>query len=221
VNQDRFKQRYIISTDEWCDGCPIFFYCGNEGDIFMFANNTGFMWENAKQFNAMVLFPEHRYYGQSIPYGKLNRNLSDIGYLTTEQALADFAEFLQHIKDTVPGAQKSPVVVFGGSYGGMLAAWFRIKYPHMSVGALAGSAPILQFPGIDEYHGKYFCQYSIEYYQEFTNAINTTISLPMILKNIRKNVRKLFATLGLRSDEWPKPVKDFNGCQILLYYANN
>ena len=73
VNQDRYKQRYIISDDEWCDGCPIFFYAGNEGDIFMFANNTGFMWENAKQFRAMVLFAEHRYYGQSLPYGKLNR----------------------------------------------------------------------------------------------------------------------------------------------------
>lgn len=39
----------------------------------MFANNTGFMWENAKQFKAMVLFAEHRYYGESIPYGKLTR----------------------------------------------------------------------------------------------------------------------------------------------------
>ncbi len=70
ANEDRFKQRYIISLDHWCDDCPIFFYAGNEGDIFMFANNTGFMWENAQAFNAMVIFVEHRYYGESMPYGK-------------------------------------------------------------------------------------------------------------------------------------------------------
>jgi lysosomal Pro-X carboxypeptidase len=27
----------------------------------------------------------------------------------------------------------------------VLASWFRLKYPHVAVGALASSAPILQF----------------------------------------------------------------------------
>ncbi|KAH9366519.1 hypothetical protein HPB48_010327 [Haemaphysalis longicornis] len=56
------------------------------------------------------------------------------GYLTTEQALADFARLIEHIKATAPGAEKSTVVTFGGGYGGMLAAWMRLRYPHLVKG---------------------------------------------------------------------------------------
>lgn len=32
--------------------------------------------------------------------------------------------------------------------GIVLAAWMRLKYPHIAIGALASSAPILQFEDI-------------------------------------------------------------------------
>ena len=44
--------------------------------------------------------------------------------------MADYAELITDLKKS-KGAEKSAVIVFGGSYGGMLAAWFRIKYPHI------------------------------------------------------------------------------------------
>ncbi|CAG2195723.1 PRCP [Mytilus edulis] len=147
-NNDEFQQRYLVygGFRPTQDGGPVFFYTGNEGDITWFCNNTGFMWELAKELKAMVIFGEHRYYGQSLPYGKESfKDPTKLQYLTSEQALADFAVFIDYLRsDWYPG-QKVPVIAFGGSYGGMLSAWFRMKYPHSIQGALAASAPIWQF----------------------------------------------------------------------------
>ncbi|KAI3462651.1 hypothetical protein Pfo_019314 [Paulownia fortunei] len=148
-----FRQRYLINTEHWGGPDklgPIFFYCGNEGDIEWFAANTGFVWELAPRFRAMIIFPEHRYYGESMPYGSWEeayKNATTLAHLTSEQALADFAVLITELKRNL-SAQACPVLLFGGSYGGMLAAWMRLKYPHIAIGALASSAPILQFEDV-------------------------------------------------------------------------
>lgn len=150
LSNENFTIRYLyndsfVQKDDTM--YPIFFYTGNEGDIEWFAQNTGFMWELAEQLHAMVIFAEHRYYGKSLPFGSDTFNASKpehLEYFTVEQTLEDYAMLIDYLRKGIP----LPVVAFGGSYGGMLSAWFRMKYPHIVIGALAASAPILQFPGL-------------------------------------------------------------------------
>lgn len=69
-----------------------------------------------------------------MPYG--NRSFADpqhLGYLTSEQALADYVKLIGYLRSQ-PGYKRSPVIAFGGSYGGMLSAWMRMKYPHIIQG---------------------------------------------------------------------------------------
>lgn len=139
-----FKLRYLSNADFWQEGGPIFFYPGNEGSVDMFVQGTGFLWEIAPRFGALIVFAEHRYYGESLPFGELSLlSLDYLGYLTSAQTLADYVVLLDRLqKDSqIP----CPVIAFGGSYGGILAAWMRFKYPGMIYGAIASSAPIWQF----------------------------------------------------------------------------
>jgi lysosomal Pro-X carboxypeptidase len=55
-----FQQRYLVGRGGgWAGpGGPIFFYCGNEGDIAWFASNSGLVWEAAPRFAALVVFAE-------------------------------------------------------------------------------------------------------------------------------------------------------------------
>jgi len=53
----------------------------------------------------------------------------------------------------------------------VLASWFRLKYPHIAIGALASSAPILQFDNITPW-------------SSFDDAISQDYKVPIFFKHI-------------------------------------
>jgi len=52
-----------------------------------------------------------------------------MSHLTTEEAMSDAAAFLTHLRGGLEARLPAvaAVVGFGGSYGGMMAAWFRVQ----------------------------------------------------------------------------------------------
>lgn len=154
-NSPTFNIRYLADAQYWnpMEG-PIFFYAGNEGKVEGFWDNSGFLTDVlAPTHKALIVFGEHRYFGNSFPFDKKVAFDKDHNkYLTVEQAMMDYVLLIKEIR-YLYGATDKPVVVFGGSYGGMLATWLRMKYPATFQGAYASSAPILYFKdsGIPEY----------------------------------------------------------------------
>uniref|UniRef100_A0A0G4GJV5 Uncharacterized protein n=1 Tax=Chromera velia CCMP2878 TaxID=1169474 RepID=A0A0G4GJV5_9ALVE len=154
ANDDRtWKLRFLIDDSKYEPGgsAPMVFYCGNEGDIEVFYNNTGFATHRLRdEFKGLVVFAEHRYFGKSWPFHdqKTSFKMLNLGFLAVEQVLEDFAKLIVHLKKDVMKNPSAPVIALGGSYGGMLSAWFRLKYPGVVTAALAASAPVLQYAGM-------------------------------------------------------------------------
>lgn len=144
--------RYLVDTTHYnSTKAPILFYAGNEGAIPNFYDNTGFMTETlAQKYGALTVFAEHRYYGTSMPFDNKTAayEKQNLKWLNVQQVMEDYVALIQHIKSTThPELKDRAVILFGGSYGGMLAAWMRQKYPQHFQGALASSAPVLWFKG--------------------------------------------------------------------------
>ena len=149
-----FAQKVLTFDDYWRapDG-PLLVYFGNEGEVGDFYNNSGALFEIAERVGGRVVFLEHRYYGESLVFGDRSYDSDKLYLLTIEQALADMSHFLSSKRSFLGCSNETgacPVVLFGGSYGGMLAAWFMLKYPQHAVGALAASAPVDLYPGEDK-----------------------------------------------------------------------
>jgi hypothetical protein len=143
----RFQQRYWYST-EFARGpdSPVLFYLCGESPCA--AAYLTLLADVAKALDAAVVALEHRYYGASLPFADLT--LDRMKYLTIHNALEDAAAFETFARANLP--LRGKWIAVGGSYPGMLAAFYRLKHPELVVGAWASSAPVnvvLSFEGYD------------------------------------------------------------------------
>jgi len=142
-----YNQRYYKNESSFAGpGSPILCILGGEGAI---EPATGILYPSivllAARLGALVVQPEHRFYGASQPAGPYST--STLALLTPDQALADAAYFLTAMRDAYGcsgrnGSPRCPVVTIGGSYPGWLSAMMRLRYPAVVDAAYAGSAPM-------------------------------------------------------------------------------
>ena len=56
-----------------------------------------------------------RYYGKSLPFGTASFDQKNVGLLSVEQAMADYAVLISSLKMSL-NASNCPVIAFGGRY---------------------------------------------------------------------------------------------------------
>jgi len=101
----------------------------------------------AKDYGALVLEPEHRFYGESLPFGNESFTRENLKMMSSQQALADAAHFIKKLGEAYGCTKRGtstycPVLTIGGSYPGFLSAMMRLRYPSVVDMAYAASAPM-------------------------------------------------------------------------------
>lgn len=151
----QFQQRYLVYDDYWTEAPadalkPIFFCPGGEADVYGGYEHNGFMFQFGMKLGAFMLFPEHRFYGDSLPFGpKDSYTPENIVGLTIEQALQDYVTIIDHAMQLWDIPANTPIIAMGGSYPGELASFLRIAFPNVVDGALASSAPVRYHPFLE------------------------------------------------------------------------
>nr|KAG5697556.1 hypothetical protein BaRGS_019777 [Batillaria attramentaria] len=176
--------RYFMNDKYYKDGGPVFLSIGGEGPANPVWMENGAWVQYAQQHKAMMFMVEHRFYGNTHPTSDMT--VDNLRYLSSEQALADLAAFISFakVKYNVPNNKWVAI--------GALAAWFRMKYPHLVEGAIATSAPVFAKLNF------------LEYLSVVKNSLAT--AGPSCVTNIQQAVQELQKKLA--DPQGLKDVKD-------------
>lgn len=131
-------QRYFANSEYYQDGGPIFIYVGGDFPVGTFWLEHGHMHDIAKDLNGYIFGTETRYFGQNRPRSDVTTE--NLMFLSIEQILADMAHLIDHIRQEDPRLINAKVILVGTMFGGNLATWFRVKYPHYVDGVWSSSS---------------------------------------------------------------------------------
>jgi len=208
-------QRYWLNKQFWAGkNAPIFVFIGGEGEESCARLGPKmYMYDLAQKHGALMVNVEHRFYGESMP--TTDRSTKNLNVLTSDQALADLANIITYIKKSL-NSNSSKVITVGGSYPGNLAAYFRLKYPSVTHGSIASSAPVTAKVNFKEYMD--VVGESIRYF----SGSDCYDALEQGAKQIAK-----LASNGFQSNEMKILEKDFNTCDPItnkldlgVFYSN-
>ena len=137
-----FTQRYWVDSRFAKDsGAPVLLHICGEASGEYFLDDSVSVW--AKILGARVVYLEHRYYGDSLPFPDFST--AHLKYLTLKNIIEDLANFQKSISSQSGWTGKW--ISVGGSYSGTLSALYRFMHPELVVGALAASAPMIAGQG--------------------------------------------------------------------------
>ncbi|KAI8472438.1 MAG: serine carboxypeptidase S28-domain-containing protein [Monoraphidium minutum] len=147
-----FEQSYYVCKQFWpadaavqkAEG-KILFYQGAETPLGGEPQQP-MIWEGAARQRLLVMSLEHRYYGESFPFRPKPESadipVEQLKWLTVEQVVEDAAYFLKTMRAQLSVPEAVPVITFGGSYGGALAAWLRAAKPDVFAAGISSSGPV-------------------------------------------------------------------------------
>lgn len=67
TNTETYEMRYYANGEHYVPGGPLFVYIGGEWSITPGWVQGGHMYDMAKEMGGYAFYPEHRYYGASLP----------------------------------------------------------------------------------------------------------------------------------------------------------
>jgi serine protease 16 len=115
----------------------VFVYIEGEGTGSPYDVVSGEHVDIARVSGALVVALEHRYYGASYPVQDMTT--PNMRFLSSQQQLADWAEFIGFLRVHYNLTTANRLIVYGGSYAGAMTSWLRLKYPHLVYAAVSSS----------------------------------------------------------------------------------
>ncbi|VIO93101.1 Uncharacterized protein BM_BM17476 [Brugia malayi] len=138
-----FEQRYMSNLEFYNNSGLAFLKLGGENGITesKIGNTMNPLLILAKKYGAACFCLEHRFFGASQPFE--DHSVKSYKYLTINQALADIKNFIVHMNEVFfSGIEKPRWILFGSSYSGALAAWFREMNEDLTIAAIVSSGVV-------------------------------------------------------------------------------